>query len=88
MVVCNSQGKLLKSCGTQVAEPLRAIAIGVSLEDTRHPTLHYDTIWQEVEAQVIEVFRRSTKVMDGTGNQELRTRLEADESEADESKWK
>ncbi|KAI3502289.1 hypothetical protein L1887_30322 [Cichorium endivia] len=77
---------LLKSFGTQVAEPLRAMVMGAPLEDARHLAQRYDRMRQEAEAQVIEVSKRQAKVMDGSGNPELFARLEAAESKLQDLK--
>ncbi|XP_052625224.1 SH3 domain-containing protein 2 isoform X2 [Lactuca sativa] len=80
------RGNLLKSFGTQVAEPLRAMVMGAPLEDARHLAQRYDRMRQEAEAQVIEVSKRQTKVMEGTGNPEVFARLEAAESKLQDLK--
>ncbi|XP_024993866.1 SH3 domain-containing protein 2-like [Cynara cardunculus var. scolymus] len=80
------RGNLLKSFGTQVAEPLRAMVMGAPLEDARHLAQRYDRMRQEAEAQVIEVSKRQSKVMDGSGNPELFTRLQAAESKLQDLK--
>ncbi|KVH95980.1 hypothetical protein Ccrd_001936 [Cynara cardunculus var. scolymus] len=46
------RGNLLKSFGTQVAEPLRAMVMGAPLEDARHLAQRYDRMRQEAEAQI------------------------------------
>nr|XP_043606592.1 SH3 domain-containing protein 2-like [Erigeron canadensis] len=80
------RGNLLKSFGTQVAEPLRAMVMGAPLEDARHLAQRYDRMRQEAEAQVIEVTKRQGKVMDGSGNPDLFARLEASESKLQDLK--
>ncbi|KAL4569758.1 hypothetical protein LXL04_025401 [Taraxacum kok-saghyz] len=77
---------LLKSFGTQVAEPLRAMVMGAPLEDARHLAQRYDRMRQEAEAQVVEVSKRQAKVMDGNGSPELFARLEAAESKLQDLK--
>ncbi|KAI3714145.1 hypothetical protein L1987_72736 [Smallanthus sonchifolius] len=80
------RGNLLKSFGTQVAEPLRAMVMGAPLEDARHLAQRYDRMRQEAEAQVIEVSKRQAKVMDGNGNPDLFSRLEAAETKLQDLK--
>ncbi|KAJ0667005.1 putative SH3 domain, AH/BAR domain superfamily, SH3-like domain superfamily protein [Helianthus annuus] len=80
------RGNLLKSFGTQVAEPLRAMVMGAPLEDARHLAQRYDRMRQEAEAQVIEVSKRQAKVIDGSGNPELFSRLEAAEAKLQDLK--
>ncbi|KAK1437887.1 hypothetical protein QVD17_03687 [Tagetes erecta] len=80
------RGNLLKSFGTQVAEPLRAMVMGAPLEDARHLAQRYDRMRQEAEAQVIEVSKRQAKVIDGSGNPELFSRLEAAETKLQDLK--
>ncbi|KAI8531988.1 hypothetical protein RHMOL_Rhmol11G0178000 [Rhododendron molle] len=48
-------GNLLKSLGTQVAEPLRAMVMGAPLEDARHLAQRYDRVRQEAESQVFHL---------------------------------
>ncbi|XP_057494757.1 SH3 domain-containing protein 2-like isoform X2 [Actinidia eriantha] len=72
-------GNLLKSLGTQVAEPLRAMVMGAPLEDARHLAQRYDRARQEAEAQAIEVSKRQAKVREGTGNPDMASKLEAAE---------
>ncbi|KAL8196598.1 hypothetical protein R6Q57_024893 [Mikania cordata] len=80
------RGNLLKSFGTQVAEPLRAMVMGAPLEDARHLAQRYDRMRQEAEAQVIEVSKRQAKVIDGSGNPDLFSRLEAAETKLQDLK--
>ncbi|KAI3812171.1 hypothetical protein L1987_16877 [Smallanthus sonchifolius] len=80
------RGNLLKSFGTQVAEPLRAMVMGAPLEDARHLAQRYDRMRQEAEAQVIEVSKRQAKVIDGNGNPDLFSRLEAAETKLQDLK--
>lgn len=80
------RGNLLKSFGTQVAEPLRAMVMGAPLEDARHLAQRYDRMRQEAEAQVIEVSKRQGKVMDGNGNPDLFLKLEAAETKLQDMK--
>ncbi|XP_076925510.1 SH3 domain-containing protein 2-like [Bidens hawaiensis] len=80
------RGNLLKSFGTQVAEPLRAMVMGAPLEDARHLAQRYDRMRQEAEAQVIEVSKRQAKVIDGSGNPDLFSRLEAAEAKLQDLK--
>ncbi|CAH9054669.1 unnamed protein product [Cuscuta europaea] len=46
---------LLKALETQVAEPLRAMIVGVPLEEARHLAQRYDRVRQEAESQHCEV---------------------------------
>ncbi|XP_071701727.1 SH3 domain-containing protein 2-like isoform X2 [Rutidosis leptorrhynchoides] len=80
------RGNLLKSFGTQVAEPLRAMVMGAPLEDARHIAQRYDRMRQEAEAQVLEVSKRQAKVMEGSGNPDLFSRLEAAETKLQDMK--
>ncbi|EOA15550.1 hypothetical protein CARUB_v10005066mg [Capsella rubella] len=74
------RGNLLKTFGTQVAEPLRAMVMGAPLEDARHLAQRYDRMRQEAEAQTIEVSRRQAKVRENPGNPELVMKLESAEA--------
>ncbi|XP_071723744.1 SH3 domain-containing protein 2-like isoform X2 [Rutidosis leptorrhynchoides] len=74
------RGNLLKSLGTQVAEPLRAMVMGAPLEDARHQAQRYDRIRQEAEAQAIEVSKRQARVREAPGNTECVMKLEAAEA--------
>ncbi|XP_019085889.1 PREDICTED: SH3 domain-containing protein 2-like [Camelina sativa] len=65
------RGNLLKTLGTQVAEPLRSMVMGAPLEDARHLAQWYDGMRQEAETQTIEVSRRQAKVRKNPGNPEL-----------------
>lgn len=80
------RGNLLKSFGTQVAEPLRAMVMGAPLEDARHLAQRYDRMRQEAETQVTEVSKRQTKVMEGSGQPDLFARLEAAETKLQDMK--
>ncbi|GJU04355.1 SH3 domain-containing protein 2 [Tanacetum coccineum] len=80
------RGNLLKSFGTQVAEPLRAMVMGAPLEDARHLAQRYDRMRQEAETQVIEVSKRQTKVMEGSGHPDYFARLEAAETKLQDMK--
>ncbi|KAG9148169.1 hypothetical protein Leryth_014086 [Lithospermum erythrorhizon] len=73
-------GNLLKAFGTQVAEPLRAMVMGAPLEDARHLAQRYDRVRQETEAQAIEVYRRQTRMREGTGNPDMASKLESAEA--------
>ncbi|GAA0154656.1 scaffold/adaptor protein [Lithospermum erythrorhizon] len=73
-------GNLFKALGMQVAEPLRAMVMGVPLEDARHLAQRYDRVRQKTEAQAIEVYRRQTKLREGTGNPEMGSKLEIAEA--------
>ncbi|GFY94444.1 SH3 domain-containing protein [Actinidia rufa] len=79
-------GNLLKSLGTQVAEPLRAMVMGAPLEDARHLAQRYDRVRQEAEAQAIEVSKRQAKVREGTGNPDMASKLEAAEAKLQDLK--
>lgn len=79
------RGNLLKSFGTQVAEPLRAMVMGAPLEDARHLAQRYDRMRQEAEAQAIEVSKRQARVRE-TGNPELLVKLEAAEAKLQDLK--
>ncbi|XP_071689891.1 SH3 domain-containing protein 2-like isoform X2 [Rutidosis leptorrhynchoides] len=68
---------LLKTLGTQVAEPLRAMVVGAPLEDARRHAQRYDRVRQESETQVIEVARRQAKVKESNGNPENLSKFEA-----------
>lgn len=74
------RGSLLKSLGTQVAEPLRAMVMGAPLEDARHLAQRYDRMRQEAEAQAIDVYKRQAKMREGTGNPDFAYKLEAAEA--------
>ncbi|KAL6209546.1 hypothetical protein ACLB2K_020486 [Fragaria x ananassa] len=80
------RGTLLKSLGTQVAEPLRAMVMGAPLEDARHLAQRYDRMRQEAEAQAIEVSRRQAKVRETPGNSENVMKLEASEAKLQDLK--
>ncbi|KAK6939396.1 Pentatricopeptide repeat [Dillenia turbinata] len=71
---------LLKTLGTQVAEPLRAMVTGTPLEDARHLAQRYDRVQQEAEAQAIEVSKRQARVRETPGNDDNLLRLEAAEN--------
>lgn len=62
------RGNLLKSLGTQVAEPLRAMVMGAPLEDARHLAQRYDRMRQEAESQAIEVSKRQAKAREAGGD--------------------
>lgn len=72
-------GNLLKSLGTQVAEPLRAMVMGAPLDDARQLAQRYDRVRQEAEAQAVEVSRRQAKVRE-TANPDIALKLEASET--------
>ncbi|XP_010446423.1 PREDICTED: SH3 domain-containing protein 2 [Camelina sativa] len=74
------RANLLKTLGTQVAEPLRAMVLGAPLEDARHLAQRYDRMRQETEAQTIEVSRRQAKVRENPSNPELVMKLESAEA--------
>ncbi|KAE9447334.1 hypothetical protein C3L33_20784, partial [Rhododendron williamsianum] len=78
-------GNLLKSLGTQVAEPLRAMVMGAPLEDARHLAQRYDRVRQEAESQAIEVSRRQAKFRE-TGNPDVALKLEASETKLQDLK--
>ncbi|XP_031495997.1 SH3 domain-containing protein 2 [Nymphaea colorata] len=80
------RGNLLKSLGTQVAEPLRAMVMGAPLEDARHLAQRYDRMRQEAEAQAIEVSKRQMRAREGTGNPDNILKLEAAEAKLQELK--
>ncbi|CAI9299432.1 unnamed protein product [Lactuca saligna] len=80
------RGNLLKSFGTQVAEPLRAMVMGAPLEDARHLAQRYDRMRQEAEAQAVEVSKRQARVREGTGNPDILMKLEAAESKLQDLK--
>ncbi|CAK9162023.1 unnamed protein product [Ilex paraguariensis] len=80
------RGNLLKSFGTQVAEPLRAMVMGAPLEDARHLAQRYDRMRQEAEVQAIEVFKRQAKLREGTGNPDIAFKLEAAEAKLQDLK--
>ncbi|XP_010437002.1 PREDICTED: SH3 domain-containing protein 2 [Camelina sativa] len=74
------RANLLKTLGTQVAEPLRAMVMGALLEDARHLAQRYDRMRQEAETQTIEVSRRQAKVRENPSNPELVMKLESAEA--------
>ncbi|XP_010271500.1 PREDICTED: SH3 domain-containing protein 2-like [Nelumbo nucifera] len=80
------RGNLLKSLGTQVAEPLRAMVMGAPLEDARHLAQRYDRMRQEAEAQAIEVSKRQVKLRESGGNPDIASKLEAAETKLQELK--
>ncbi|PWA76085.1 SH3 domain-containing protein [Artemisia annua] len=80
------RGNLLKSFGTQVAEPLRAMVMGAPLEDARHLAQRYDRMRQEAEAQAVEVSKRQARVREGGGNPDMIVKLEAAESKLQDLK--
>ncbi|KAK9051958.1 hypothetical protein SSX86_028586 [Deinandra increscens subsp. villosa] len=80
------RGNLLKSFGTQVAEPLRAMVMGAPLEDARHLAQRYDRMRQEAEAQAVEVSKRQARAREGTGNPDMLMKLEAAESKLQDLK--
>ncbi|KAI3807351.1 hypothetical protein L1987_23278 [Smallanthus sonchifolius] len=77
---------LLKTLGTQVAEPLRAMVVGAPLEDARRHAQRYDRVRQEAEAQVIEVARRQAKVKESNGNPDNLSKFEAAQARLQELK--
>lgn len=77
---------LLKSLGTQVAEPLRAMVVGAALEDARHLAQRYDRVRQEAETQAIEVSRRQIKARETSGYPDNVAKLEAAETKLEELK--
>ncbi|KAL4559398.1 hypothetical protein LXL04_031536 [Taraxacum kok-saghyz] len=77
---------LLKTLGTQVAEPLRAMVVGAPLEDARRHAQRYDRVRQEAEAQVIEVARRQAKVRENSGNVDNLSKFEAAQARLQELK--
>ncbi|XP_048332369.1 SH3 domain-containing protein 2-like isoform X2 [Ziziphus jujuba] len=79
-------GVFLKTLGTQVAEPLRAMVLGAPLEDARHLAQRYDRMRQEAEAQAIDVSRRQTKARESAGNADFIMKLEAAEAKLQELK--
>ncbi|XP_076908886.1 SH3 domain-containing protein 2-like [Bidens hawaiensis] len=80
------RGNLLKSFGTQVAEPLRAMVMGAPLEDARHLAQRYDRMRQEAEAQAIELSKRQARAREGAGNPDMIMKLEAAESKLQDLK--
>ncbi|KAD4981914.1 hypothetical protein E3N88_18585 [Mikania micrantha] len=80
------RGNLLKSFGTQVAEPLRAMVIGAPLEDARHLAQRYDRMRQEAEAQAVEVSKKQARAREGVVNPEMIMKLEAAESKLQDLK--
>lgn len=82
----NEHGNLLQALGTQVAEPLKAMVMGSSLEDARHLAQQYDRMRQEAEAQAIEVFRRQSKVRESNANPDNIMKLESAEMKLRELK--
>ncbi|CAH9107065.1 unnamed protein product [Cuscuta epithymum] len=80
------RGNLLKSLGTQVAEPLRAMVMGAPLEDARHLAQKYDRMRQEIEAQTLEVSKRQAKLRDVIGNHDMEMKLEAAEAKLQDLK--
>ncbi|OWM75014.1 SH3 domain-containing protein 2-like [Punica granatum] len=78
------RGNLLKTLGTQVAEPLRAMVMGAPLEDARQLAQRYDRMRQEAEAQAIDVSRRQAKVRESMGTAEYVMKLEAAETKLQE----
>ncbi|GAA0157497.1 scaffold/adaptor protein [Lithospermum erythrorhizon] len=77
---------LLKALGTQVAEPLRSMVVGASLEEARHLTQRYDRVRQDAEAQAIEVSRRQVKVRESNGNPDALAKLGAAEAKLQDLK--
>ncbi|CAM8941599.1 unnamed protein product [Rhodiola kirilowii] len=71
---------LLKTLGTQVAEPLKSMVLGAPLEDARHLAQRYDRMRQEAEAQASEVAKRQARMRELSGNPELAMKLEAAEA--------
>ncbi|KAF3508108.1 hypothetical protein F2Q69_00008547 [Brassica cretica] len=51
-------GYFLKTLGTQVAEPLRAMVMGAPLVDARHLAQRYERIRQEAESQLPELVKK------------------------------
>ncbi|XP_031132134.1 SH3 domain-containing protein 2-like [Ipomoea triloba] len=82
----NERGVLLKSLGTQVAEPLRAMVMGAPLEDARHLAQRYDRMRQEAEALAVEVSKRQAKLREGMGNPDVAMKLEAAEAKLQDLK--
>ncbi|KAI4388466.1 hypothetical protein MLD38_000788 [Melastoma candidum] len=80
------RGNLLKTLGTQVAEPLRAMVMGAPLEDARQLAQKYDRVRQEAEAQAIDVSRRQARVRETMGNPDNVMKLEAAEAKLQELK--
>lgn len=74
------RGDLLKSFGTQVAEPLRTMVTGAPLDDARHLAQSYDRMRQQTESQAVEIFKRQARMREGSGNTDQFTKLEAAES--------
>ncbi|KAE8703150.1 protein argonaute 5-like [Hibiscus syriacus] len=80
------RGNLLKALGTQVAEPLRAMVMGASLENARHLAQRYDRVRQEAESQVIEVSKRQARVKEMPVYHENIMKLEAAENKLEDLK--
>ncbi|KAE8680033.1 Detected protein of confused Function [Hibiscus syriacus] len=80
------RGNLLKSLGTQVAEPLRAMVMGAPLEDARHLTQRYDRMRQEAESQTIEVSKRQARAREMPVTHETVMKLEVVENKLQELK--
>ncbi|CAH1417867.1 unnamed protein product [Lactuca virosa] len=70
------RGNLLKSFGTQVAEPVRSMVMGAPLEDARRLAQRYDRMRQEAEVQAVEVSKRQARVKEGTWNPDILMKLD------------
>ncbi|CAH9054675.1 unnamed protein product [Cuscuta europaea] len=77
---------LLKALETQVAEPLRAMIVGVPLEEARHLAQRYDRVRQEAESQAIEVSRWQARARESNSNPEYMSKLESAEIKLHELK--
>ncbi|XP_071688804.1 SH3 domain-containing protein 2-like [Rutidosis leptorrhynchoides] len=73
-------GVLLKSFGTQVAEPLRTMVMGAPLDDARHLAQSYDRMRQQAESQAVEVSKIQERMRDESGNTDQLMKLETAES--------
>ncbi|VFQ67841.1 unnamed protein product [Cuscuta campestris] len=80
------RGNLLRSLGTKVADPLRAMVVGAPLEDARNLAHKYDRMRQETEAQILEISKRQAKLREATGNHDMEMKLEAAESKLQDLK--
>lgn len=77
---------LNRALGSQIAEPLRAMIMGVPLEDARHLAQRYDRMRQEAELQTAEVARRQARLREVPDNPENVMKLQAAEAKMQELK--
>ncbi|KAH9325652.1 hypothetical protein KI387_005830, partial [Taxus chinensis] len=75
---------LNRSLASQIAEPLRVMIMGASLEDARHLAQRYDQMRQEAELQATEISKRQARAREVPVNTENAMKLQAAEAKMQE----